>query len=413
MRDDAEAHADSIGDGAAVVDAWRGSRWRVDWYEQQPDGSKKLRAKMFRTKPLAAEFLAKVEHDIRSGTYRPLHEGKRTLGAVVKLWMESKRSTKGATRHAYEQDIRVWIDPRWKGVAIGSITRQDIETWVSALYAGTAPRAYRIEFKGDRAGLGASRVRRLYSIVSAALSYAATHEWIPTNVAQGIELDSRERAEQVFLSIPELEALAEGAQRGVDRVLILFLGYVGVRIGEAAALRVADVDLTTRRARIRSTVTLDAKGRGTVGAPKTGQARTVPIPKFLTSELRPLLKGREDDDWVFRSKRGARIDVHNWRRRAWADALERAGAGKNSALGELGLTPHKLRHTAASLAIASGADVKVVQTMLGHADASETLNTYGHLFPDRLDEVTDRLEKARRKALKPKKKGKQKPKHHD
>ncbi|EOD70332.1 site-specific recombinase XerD [Amycolatopsis vancoresmycina DSM 44592] len=64
-----------------------------------------------------------------------------------------------------------------------------------------------------------------------------------------------------------------------------------------------------------------------------------------------------------------------------------------------GLTPHKLRHTAASLAIAAGADVKVVQQMLGHADAAMTLNVYGHLFPDRLDEVADVLDAQRTQAL--------------
>ncbi|HVW41929.1 MAG TPA: tyrosine-type recombinase/integrase [Amycolatopsis sp.] len=63
------------------------------------------------------------------------------------------------------------------------------------------------------------------------------------------------------------------------------------------------------------------------------------------------------------------------------------------------LTPHKLRHTAASLAIAAGADVKVVQQMLGHADAAMTLNVYGHLFPDRLDEVADTLDARRIKVL--------------
>jgi hypothetical protein len=51
-----------------------------------------------------------------------------------------------------------------------------------------------------------------------------------------------------------------------------------------------------------------------------------------------------------------------------------------------------LRHTAASLAIASGANVKVVQQMLGHKSAIMTLDLYGHLFPDQLDEVADRLD---------------------
>lgn len=68
-------------------------------------------------------------------------------------------------------------------------------------------------------------------------------------------------------------------------------------------------------------------------------------------------------------------------------------------LGVEGLTPDKLRHTAASLAIAAGADVKVLQPMLGHADTAMTLNIYGHLFPDRLDEVADVLDLRRTAAL--------------
>jgi hypothetical protein len=66
-----------------------------------------------------------------------------------------------------------------------------------------------------------------------------------------------------------------------------------------------------------------------------------------------------------------------------------------AAIGIPGLHPHELRHTAASLAIAAGADVKVVQQMLGHASATMTMDTYGHLFENRLDEVADALDRAR------------------
>jgi len=392
----AAVDADGAPQDPKTKDHGKGSRWRVDWYEQQPNGTRRLKARSFRTKVLAEEFRTKVEHDIRSGTYRPLHEGKRTLGDVVDLWLASNRDTKPSTRHAYENDIRVWIKPQWQGRAISSVTRQDVETWISALLDGTAPRAYAIEFEGERAPLGAARIRRVYSILTASLAYALVHEWIPSNPARGIKLPKPESVEQVFLSIVELEALADAADRPSDRAMVHFLGYVGARIGEAAALRVADLDLEARRARIRATVTVDAKGKATIGSPKPGASRAVPLPTFLADELGTLVVNRTPDDWVFRTTRGARVDPHNWRSRQWADAVEGAG------LGELGLTPHKLRHTAASLAIASGADVKVVQTMLGHADASETLNTYGHLFPDRLDEVSKRLEKARKKALRPK-----------
>lgn len=60
-----------------------------------------------------------------------------------------------------------------------------------------------------------------------------------------------------------------------------------------------------------------------------------------------------------------------------------------------GLTPAELRHTAASLAIASGASIKAVQAMLGHSSATLTLDRHGHLFGDELDTVADRLDAAR------------------
>ncbi len=97
---------------------------------------------------------------------------------------------------------------------------------------------------------------------------------------------------------------------------------------------------------------------------------------------------------MFTTKRGLSLRANNWRLREFDAAVKQAG------LDIEGLTPHKLRHTAASLAIAAGADVKVVQQMLGHADAAMTLNIYGHLFPDRLDEVADTLDAQRMQALK-------------
>ena len=84
-------------------------------------------------------------------------------------------------------------------------------------------------------------------------------------------------------------------------------------------------------------------------------------------------------------------------------AYWRAYSGRSAAeaIGVEGMHPHELRHTAASLAIASGADVKVVQQMLGHKSATMTLDLYGHLFPDRLDEIADALDAAARSFVAP------------
>jgi integrase len=65
-----------------------------------------------------------------------------------------------------------------------------------------------------------------------------------------------------------------------------------------------------------------------------------------------------------------------------------------ASVGLAGLTPHDLRHAAASLAVAEGANVKAVQRMLGHASAAITLDVYADLFEDDLDQVADRLDRA-------------------
>lgn len=99
------------------------------------------------------------------------------------------------------------------------------------------------------------------------------------------------------------------------------------------------------------------------------------------------MRGKAPDDLVFAGVRGGG---------ALRAPIFRHGAFDRAAepIGIPGLHPHELRHTAASLAIAAGADVKVVQKMLGHKSATMTLDQYGHLFDDRLDDVADRLDAA-------------------
>src|SRR3954447_11312984 len=95
--------------------------------------------------------------------------------------------------------------------------------------------------------------------------------------------------------------------------------------------------------------------------------------------------------WCSRARRAARCVPRCLQPAAFDAAVETVGAA--------GMHPHKLRHTAASLAIASGADVKVAQQMLGHKSATMTLDLYGHPFPDRLDTVADAMDAARTVAL--------------
>jgi integrase len=138
-----------------------------------------------------------------------------------------------------------------------------------------------------------------------------------------------------------------------------------------AALRAGRVDLERRRAVIAESVTV-VQGKGLVwGTPKTHQRREDPLPRFLVEQLAPHLARLAPDALVFTGvRRGSPLRAAIFRRGHFDAAA--------SAIGIPGLHPHELRHTAASLAIAAGADVKVVQQMLGHASAT---HDHGHLRP--------------------------------
>lgn len=97
-----------------------------------------------------------------------------------------------------------------------------------------------------------------------------------------------------------------------------------------------------------------------------------------------LTKNKAPGDRVFQSDRGKMLRGSNFRRRQYVPALDRIR--KNGPTFPL-LTIHDLRHTAASIAIQAGANVKAVQRMLGHASAKMTLDTYADLFDSDLDRV--------------------------
>jgi len=106
--------------------------------------------------------------------------------------------------------------------------------------------------------------------------------------------------------------------------------------------------------------------------PKSHECRSVPFPAFLAEELATLMVGKRREELVFTAPAGGVLRVSTWRPRVFNPAVKRLAA-KAKAFPTV--APHDLRHTAASLAISAGANVKAVQTMLGHASAELTLDT--------------------------------------
>jgi integrase len=203
-----------------------------------------------------------------------------------------------------------------------------------------------------------------------------------------VRLPKRSKAERRFLTAGQVDALADAI--GEYRLVVLALAYCGLRWGELAALRVGRVDTLRRRLEIVEAL-VEVRGHLTWGAPKSHQRRSVPMPAFLAGDLAAYVAGKAPGELVFTGRRGGVLRNLNFRRDHFDPAATAAGLD--------GLTPHELRHTAASLAVAAGANVKAVQRMLGHASAAMTLDVYAGLFDVDLDGVADRMDELGRAAV--------------
>ncbi|WAC68545.1 tyrosine-type recombinase/integrase [Microbacterium sp. SL75] len=352
-------------------------------------------SKSFDKKPDAEAHRAKIENSLRDDTYVSAETAALTVADAVTAWISSKKEPGDATMAKYNNAVNNYVIPRWGNTRLSAVKRTDVDQWVSALQNGSAPR--RNGMKAHSGGLAPATIDGVLVPFIAGLRFAVSEGWIRRNPAEGVETPRVESDPVIFLTHAQLDHLVWTTRHmatPADALMIAAMGNIGLRIGEVAALTVGAVDLKRRRISVTATFTTDINGRPLVGrrAKTTAGTREVPIPPHLVDDLRALVRGRAASAPLFPSSTGTHLSVSNWRNRVWSKVTAEAGTPD-------GLTPKGLRHTAASLAIAAGADVLMVQRMLGHADATETLNTYAKLFPDRMDEVTERMSKAREKAL--------------
>lgn len=341
----------------------QGSRWLVRW--RDPEGAQ--RKKSFERKPDAENYATRVENDMLSGFYISPDAGKVTMKEWGEQWLQAQAHMKPSTWARYESVIRNHIIPKWGSCHLSSVRHAEIQTWVST----------------SAKSMAATSVRKVHRVLSLMLSWAVKDERIARNPAENVKLPKPAPKEHRYLDHAEVEILAKRC--GSYGLVVRLLAYTGLRWGELAALTVKRVDVTRRRIVVAESVT-EVNGTLHWSTPKTHEQRSVPVPRFIATELEQRLRARSSDELAFTAPNGGVLRVRNFRRDVFDPAVRD--------LGLKGLHPHELRHTAASLSIASGADVKIVQEMLGHKAATMTLDLYGHLFPDRLDDLAERLERA-------------------
>ena len=338
------------------------------WRARYRDTAGKEHSKHFSRKIDAQRWLDSVTAAVETGTYVDPVRARMTIGEWADRWLATKGNIKETTRFGYEALLRTHILPAWGDVQLAAITHERVAAWVAAL----------------RTELSASWTRQAHGVLSQMLSLAVRDGRLARNPANGVPLPRPAKPDKRYLSHEDVEALANAS--GEYRVVILFLAYTCLRYGEMAGLRVGKLDLLRRRATISEAVA-EVNGRAVFSTPKTHQVRTVPIPRFLVRDLAEIVEGKAPDDLVFTSPEGGLLRLSNFRRKVFDPAATEAGLDR--------LTVHELRHTAASLAVSSGASVKAIQTMLGHASAAMTLDVYSHLFADELEDVADKMDQER------------------
>ena len=243
---------------------------------------------------------------------------------------------------------------------MAAIAAAEVSAWVGGLVAR---------------GLAPATATRALATLRSTLAFAVADGRIRHNVAATVRppTSGRARREGQALTLAELHALT-AACAGPYRDVVPVLALAGLRWGEMAGLRVGDrVSVPGPGLRLSRAV-LASEGGGAlyVDTLKNHRARTVP----LVAELVPIIDrwsaGKEPQAWLFAAPGGGPLRESNWKRSVgWRTARVAAGVPD--------VRVHDLRHTAASLWLAAGADPKVVQRVLGHATAAMTMGLYGHL----------------------------------
>jgi integrase len=272
---------------------------------------------------------------------------------------------------SYESPWRCYVAPKWAAVPIAAIRYSDVQAWASELATRRS----------------ATVVQRAHTILSRILDDCVRDRMLAANPALKVKLPKRPPARNVYLTAAQLDLLATEA--GKYRGLVLLLGVGGCRWGEAAALRPSDIDWLRCRVNLTRNAVM-VGGKVITGPLKGGRNRTLAVPRFVTDALAQTAagKGRDELLWstAFDTPLGPPANNTSWLAYAVARCRKADPTFPR-------ITAHALRHTAASLAISSGANPKVVQRMLGHASAAMTLDTYADLFDSDLDSVAESVGK--------------------
>jgi integrase len=366
------------------------------------------------TRQKAEQALRHVMADVERGTWRPPHPEPASeanpdpsFHEFASEWFEATKSEwREKTRLDYEWQLAHHLLPFFRDHRLSQITAREIDRYRQgkvaegqAIMAAATRGKPLIEEYADKHGRRCRRPRRALSATSInktitrlgqILEVAVEYGLIAANPAKSrrrrlkaqkaipVWLDRAEHIEALLDAAGELDRQAK-VKGGHDqkggpayrRALLTTLVFAGLRIGELTALQWRDVDLAGNRITVRMSKT-DAGVR---------QIDLLPALRDELDAYKVQTPSTAPNGYVFATTSGTEPKQGNIRRRVLDKAVERANE-KLSEAGDIplpdGLTPHKLRHTFASILVALGVDPGSVMDQLGHTDPSFTLRVYRH-----------------------------------
>ena len=365
---------------------------------QRPDGTWEARITIGTNpgtgKPIRRSVYGKTQADVRkkmtaiqaavdNGTYQA--PDKTTVSEWLDDWMKTFCSTKvkPLTYSSYEVVIKNHIKP-----AIGAMKLQDVKgIHIQKLYNGMMAK-----------DLSAKTVKNVAAVLHKALSMAQKQGMIQMNPCDAAELPKAVQKEIKPLTDAEIPLFLEAIDKNPMRNAYALCLFAGLREGECLGLSWDQVNFEAHRITVSQQLQHEKKkGAKYYIAPttKSGKPREIEPPEIAFQYLRAEQKRQAENrlaagTWwdnphnlVFTTETGENIAISTFYKTFKKIAAE---------IGRPDARPHDLRHTAATIAVAAGADIKSVQDLLGHATASFTLNVYTHTSDQMKKDTASRMQ---------------------
>ena len=328
------------------------------------------RTKIFARKYEAQAWLEGQTAGMVAGTWVDPNAGRETFREYAEHW-RSVQSHRPTTADQVERNLTRHVYPAIGDRPLATILPSDLKALVKTMGKTLAP----------------STVSVIYRHVSAIFKAGVADRRIAASPCSGVSVPEPRRARVVPVGIAEVQAVAYAITPRYRAAVILAAG-TGMRLGEVLGLNVAQVNFLRRQVHVDRQLVQIAGQEPTFGPPKTNASyRTIPLPQMVVDEVAAHLAAypARPDGLVFTNELGAPVRRTSlWK--VWRTATTAAGVPD--------LTFHGLRHHYASLLIRHGESVKTVQERLGHESATETLDTYSHLWPDSDDRTREAIDGA-------------------